>query len=205
MYVPSAFDADVGRALALIRAFPFAVLLSFRSQPPAAPCVTHLPLLWRDDGSDFGVLEGHLARANPHAALICAGAPSLAIFNGPHAYVSPAWYEAPDVAVPTWNYAVVHAHGRPLAVDNTADTLAALAAITRHFEAAIGGSWARETDDALIRLAGSIVVFHLPIERLQPKFKLSQNRSDADRGQVAAQLAASPDTQSQLTAQWMRD
>lgn len=202
LYAPPAFAVDARRALTLIQAYPFAALLSFTAAEPA--CVTHLPLLWRDDGSELGVLEGHLARANPHAELILAGAASLAIFNGPHAYVSPSWYADPQAAVPTWNYTVVHAQGTPVAVIDESEALTMLETLTAHFESGVGSAWRRQRDEALLRLVGSILAFRLPIRQLQPKFKLSQNRSADDQARVAAGLAAAVDAQSKETARWMR-
>jgi len=103
MYTPSSFAVDDPKTLhAFIDSYPFATLLS----PSEEPEVTHLPLLL---DADEGILLGHLAKANPHAKRL-DGEKTLAIFHGPHAYTSPSWYEA-DVAVPTWNYAVVHVRG----------------------------------------------------------------------------------------------
>lgn len=203
LYVPPAFTADAGRALSLIRACPFATLLSVADT--GEPWVTHLPLMWRDDGSALGVLEGHLARANPHAREIAAGTSSVAIFHGPHAYVSPTWYGDPQAAVPTWNYAVVHVQGDPVALTDSAETLAVLETVSRHFESGMDSAWRRPRDETYLRLVDSILAFRIPIRHLQPKFKLSQNRNADDLARVTARLAAAPEAQSQETARWMQN
>jgi transcriptional regulator len=109
LYVPGDFTAlDKATAARLLRDHPFAALVT--PSGDSEPFVTHLPLIFVADGK-HGTLHGHFARANPHAG--AAGqAESLAIFHGPHAYVTPSWYVDPAGAVPTWNYAVVHAYGR---------------------------------------------------------------------------------------------
>lgn len=203
IYVPSAFAVDSAPALALIRSYPFATLLSVSAANTQH--VTHLPLLWCDNGTALGALEGHLARANPHAAEILAGTASLAIFNGPHAYVSPTWYGNPQAMVPTWNYAVVHVQGDPVALTDASEALAVLETAIQHFESGIGSTWRRQRDDSYLRLVDSILAFRIPIRQLQPKFKLSQNRSADDRARVTARLAAVPETQSHETARWMQN
>jgi hypothetical protein len=108
LYLPEHFATGERTAIArLMHEHPFATLLT-----PAAPepRITHLPLVHVADREPHGTLLGHFARANPHVDA-AAVAESIAIFHGPHAYVSPSWYARPAAAVPTWNYAVVHAHG----------------------------------------------------------------------------------------------
>jgi len=97
--------------------------------------VTHLPLIHVADCEPHGTLVGHFARANPHAEA-AAGDESIAIFHGPHAYVSPSWYAEPAAAVPTWNYAVVHAHGRIVLARSPAETQALLDLMIHRFESA---------------------------------------------------------------------
>ena len=104
MYTPPFYAGDREAGLALMRAHPFALLLT---PGPQGLLATHLPLLIQEDPL---VLKGHLARANPHWRFL-EDADSLVVFSGPHAYVSPAWYQT-HPSVPTWNYAAVHAHGR---------------------------------------------------------------------------------------------
>jgi transcriptional regulator len=113
MYVPREFAITGAPALAaFMRAHPFGVLLSAADGTPAA---THLPLVVLRDGLDV-VLGTHMARANPHWREL-DGADVLAIFQGPHGYVSPRWYTDPQRSVPTWNYAAVHCRGRARLAD----------------------------------------------------------------------------------------
>jgi transcriptional regulator len=188
MYLPRHFEQNDAQALqALMREHPLACLVSVAADGPTAD---HLPLEY-DPAS--GTLRGHVARANPlwqHAA----GQPVLAIFCGPQAYVTPNWYPAKaehHKVVPTWNYTVVHAHGR-LQVVHAAPWLHALVSrLTDHFEAPQPAPWAvADAPDAYVQqMLGAIVGIEIAVERLLGKWKISQNRSAADRHGVAAGLA----------------
>jgi transcriptional regulator len=137
-----------------------------------------------------GTLVGHLARPNPQAAHLAAGRPVLAIFHGPHAYVSPAWYQTVP-AVPTWNYVVVHARGVPTVMHDATRVHELLDVTVRAFEAP-GSAWAASglPEQYLSTMARGVVAFELPVDRLEGKFKLSQNRPPADRAGVIAALQA---------------
>ena len=202
LYVPGHFDPRDRVAIArLLHDHPFATLVT----PMAAePHVSHVPLLWVGDCEPHGALIGHFARANPHVAN-AAAAESIAIFHGPHAYVSPSWYAEPEAAVPTWNYAVVHAHGTLELARDPAETRAILDVLIHRFESGRDAPWQpgldRERMDAMI---GAIVGFRMKIKRIDAKFKLSQNRSADDRARVAAALAAEGHPDASATAEWMR-
>ena len=179
MYTPPFYAGDREAGLALMRAHPFALLLT---PGPQGLLATHLPLLIQEDPL---VLKGHLARANPHWRFL-EDADSLVVFSGPHAYVSPAWYQT-HPSVPTWNYAAVHAHGR---ARMGADAVAILKESVDAFEHA---GWVMDLPPAYdAKMRAGIVAFDLPVARLETKLKLSQNRSEADRAGVIAGLAASP-------------
>ena len=125
MYVPKHFDpADPAWCHALMARESFALLVSTGTD--GLPFATHLPLLLDADRGPQGTIVGHLARANPHARLLAEGRPTLAVFQGPHAYISPGWY-ATHPSVPTWNYVAVHATGRPRLVEEPARVTALLA------------------------------------------------------------------------------
>ena len=153
-------------------------------------------LVERRDGSLL--LQGHLARPNPQVADLDRGGEALAIFPGPHAYISPSWYEA-GPAVPTWNYASVHAYG-----SGARDRRPGLAA--RHAAPAVGaarGARARAVADATIcrrpmsnRCCSGIVGVEIAVSRLEGKFKLSQNRPAADRPRIIAALERRDDRDS---------
>ncbi len=202
LYIPGHFDACDRVAVArLLHDHPFATLVTPANGEPS---VSHLPLLHVADCEPHGTLLGHFARANPHAAA-AAAAESIAIFHGPHAYVSPSWYAEPAVAVPTWNYAVVHAHGALELARDAAETRAILDAMIHRFESGRAAPWAPGLDrDRLDAMVAAIIGFRMKVRRLDAKFKLSQNRTPDDRSRVAAALAAEGYAEAQATAAWMR-
>ncbi len=194
MYLPNHFAAPDEAARRFMEAHPFVLLITATGD---APGVSHVPMLVRDEGQR---LEFHLARANPQAALLAGGATATAVFHGPHAYVSPRWYAAPNV--PTWNFATVHVRGTVRALDD-AGTAATVAAFSREYEGPEGlGEFEQST--AYAALLKGIIGFELRVESCVGKFKLSQNRTAADREQVARMLAADPRSEVQETAAMMQ-
>lgn len=173
MYIPSSFAVDDPKTLhAFVDTYPFATLISMGEEPD----ITHLPLLL---DADEGVLLGHLAKANPHAKRL-DGENALAIFHGPHAYISPSWYEA-EVAVPTWNYAVVHVRGTTELLSEAA-TKPLLDKTVDRFESTQPSPWPNKLPEDLEQtLLQSIVGFRIRISKIEGKFKLGQNRSEADQ------------------------
>lgn len=191
MYTPTAFRQDDAAALAdLIAAHALATLVTSSADGLTASPLP-LRLVHTTDGL---VLRGHLARANPHVAAL-HGAPALAIFSGPQAYVSPAYYPSKAAhgrVVPTWNYATVHAHGTAHVIDDPAWVRELVSALTDDHEQGRAAPWA-VTDappDFIDGLLRAIVGVELRAVRLEGKWKLSQNRSAPDRAGVAAGLAA---------------
>ena len=201
LYRPAAFASDDQAAIArLFDEHPFATLIT----PGAGePQVSHVPLLHRRGRGPHGSLIGHMARANPHWNHFGSGA-SLAIFHGPHAYVSPSWYAQPATQVPTWNYAVVHVHGRAAIVADRAATLATLQQMIARFEGGRAEPWRLQLEGAkLDAMVGAIVAFEIEIERIDAKFKLSQNKDEADRRRVASALRSEAYADATATADWM--
>lgn len=198
LYVPRPFAAPAeAEARALMRAHAFATLIT--STPDGEPHITHLPLLLEDDGA----LTGHMARANPHWQAFATGH-TVAVFHGPHAYVSPNWYVDPAREVPTWNYAVVHAHGRPQLIESAAERLAVVDRTSAYFEPA-EAAWMRQIEGArLDALVEAIVAFRLRPTRLESKFKMNQNKTPADRARVIARLRASAHPDLIAMADWMQ-
>ena len=144
-----------------------------------------------------------MARANPHWSHFGSGA-SLAIFHGPHAYVSPSWYAQPAIQVPTWNYAVVHVHGLAEIVADRTETLATLQKMVARFEGSRPAPWRLQLEGARLEaMVGAIVAFRIDIERIDAKFKLSQNRDEADRRRVASALRSEAYADATATAAWM--
>ena len=198
LYTPRAFAPVDGAVARLIEDHPFATLLTPGDPEPA---VSHLPLQYRADG-ERGTLLGHMARANPHWQRF-AGTPSIAIFHGPHTYVSPSWYAEPATAVPTWNYAVAHVHGRVELMNGT-ETRALLDEMIQRYEGARPAPWRLQLEGRpLAAMLDAIVGFRLVVERVDAKLKLSQNRSAEDRDRVIAALRAEGGRDALDTADWM--
>jgi transcriptional regulator len=201
LFAPKSFVTEDRAAIArLMHERPFATLVT----PTAAePMVSHLPLLLVPGCEPYGTLIGHFARANPHWEQ-ARETPSIAIFHGPHAYVSPSWYAEPDRMVPTWNYASVHAHGTLEIVEEPVEAQGIMDAIVHRFESLRAAPWRFERDErARDALMGAIQSFRMRIRRVEGKFKLSQNRSGDDRARVAAALRAEGYAEAQETADWM--
>jgi transcriptional regulator len=191
MHIPSHFrDADLARAQAAMRDHPFALLIT----PQGGEVhMSWLPFLLDATRGPQGTLEAHLARANPHAAAIEAGAPSTVAFLGPHGYVSPRWYADPSQQVPTWNFVAVHAHGRPQPLAEPKALLALISRLVAVHEAGVVPPWTiGEAQAYSDKLAGHILGFTLEIERLEHKRKLSQNKPAADRVGVLRALSQRP-------------
>jgi transcriptional regulator len=192
MYLPPHFEQRDPAALhALMREHPLAALVSLGEDGHTAD---HLPLEFDATAGEQGTLFGHVARANP-LWRVAAGAPVLAVFGGPQAYVSPSWYPskaATHKVVPTWNYTVVHAHGVLEAVEDAPWLRALVGRLTDQFEAPRPTPWA--VDDAptdyVQQMLRAIVGIRIPLTRLLGKWKVSQNRSEADRLGVADGLGA---------------
>jgi transcriptional regulator len=195
MYIPAAFRETRLDALhGLIQANSFGTLVS---QLDGELFATHIPFLLSPALGPNGTLRGHMARANPHWRAF-DGAEALAIFQGPHAYISPAWYVAEE-AVPTWNYAVVHVYGAPRVVDDPREVRDILEETVNTFDTE-GWRTARVDEQYITNLAKAIVAFEMPIARLQGKRKLGQNRPVEDARGAARGLRAVAD-QMEATAQ----
>jgi transcriptional regulator len=201
MYIPSAFRIDdAGKLAAFIRRHSFATLVTHDG---AAPFASDLPMLFHRDASNHGTLVAHMARANPQWRHFAAGGEALVIFHGPHSYISPSWYDnAP--AVPTWNYATVHAYGIPAIIDEHERIVSLLHELVAAHESAFEQPWPGNLpDDFREKMIQGIVAFEIPITRIEGKFKLGQNRSAADLQGVFDALSRSDDPDSRALAQLM--
>lgn len=206
MYQVAAFlEERIDVMHALIRAHPLAVLVTGAGGILEA---NHLPLLIDPLPSPQGTLRGHVARANPLWRQVQETEHEnevLTIFQGPQVYVTPSWYpekRASGKVVPTWNYAVVHARG-PLIIHDDRDWLRDLVSrLTRQQEAGMAQPWgiADAPADYIERMLGAIVGIEIPISRIEGKWKVSQNRADADRAGVVDGLAQSADPQARAMA-----
>lgn len=201
MYVPAAFaPADPAALRELISHYGFATLVS---NGPDGLVATHIPMLYEPEPAPHGKLVAHLARANPHGAAL-DGAAVLAIFLGPHGYVSPSWY-ATHPAVPTWNYAAVHVYGRARVVNDAARLREIVARLVDKYEHGRPVPWSMAglPERYLHGMIGGIVGVEIDIERIEGKHKLSQNRDAEDRRRVIATLDGSADAQDRALAAYM--
>ncbi|AMS32304.1 MAG: FMN-binding negative transcriptional regulator [Betaproteobacteria bacterium] len=192
MYLPTHFAETRAEVLQdLIRTHPLATLVHLGTDGLAAD---HIPLMLHQATDGQITMRGHVARANPIWSA-ANGKAVLAVFQGPHAYISPSWYASKaehGKVVPTWNYAVVHVHGVLTAIDDFAWFHAHASAMTERNEASVGKSWkvTDAPDDYIRNTARAIVGIEIAVERIEGKWKMSQNRSAADRAGVAAGLAS---------------
>jgi transcriptional regulator len=202
VYVPDHFAArDRATIARLVHDFPFATLVT-----PGSPeaHVSHLPLLHVADCEPLGTLVGHFARANPHADAAPA-TESIAVFHGPHAYVTPSWYADPEGAVPTWNYAVAHVHGAIELARDATETRAVLDLMIQRFESGRATPWQLRLDPRRLHaMVGAIVGFRIRVKRIDAKLKLSQNRPGDDWRRVAEGLEGEGYAEATATAAWMR-
>ena len=165
----------------------------------------HLPFEIDMQAAPFGVLRAHVARANPVWRQTSSTAESLAVFQGAHAYISPSWYPLKNETgkvVPTWNYMVVHAYGVMRVIDDPVWLKGLVERLTNRYEAGRVAPWqvADAPADYIEKMLGAIVGIEIPITRLVGKWKVSQNRSEADRTGVVRGLRDSDDADQQLMA-----
>jgi transcriptional regulator len=199
MYNPRSYRNDNPDELFdLVRRYNFATLFTHRA---GESFVTHIPFMIDAARGPRGTLISHMAKANPHWRAFDGAAPSVVVFMGPHAYISPAWYHEQHT-VPTWNYAVVHATGTPVLVTEEAALRRIVTELMEHHEAPHGG-WDRgmaATDEELPGIVG----FEIPIDHIEGKFKLNQNRSREDQEGVVRALENSDDSAARAIARMMR-
>jgi transcriptional regulator len=182
---------DVQEMHALMRARPFAALVSAGASGLYG---THLPTVLKDEGS-CGTIECHLARANPHWKDLAEGGEAMMIFQGPEGYITPNWYATKaqtGKAVPTWNYAIVHAYGRPSVMKEKEWLLRHVTELSAQQERSEPQPWAvsdapESYIDVMLR---GIIGFRFEITRLEGKWKMSQNREMQDRIGVVDGLTA---------------
>ena len=193
MYLPKHFAAEENDGLAVIREFPFAVMVT-RAED-GAPLIDHLPMIQDPDAGRLTLL-GHLARANPSARALGVPTSATAVFSGPSAYISPNWYPSKHAGaqtVPTWNYLAVHVSGRVRPLSDYADKRRVVDLLSRRFEGDGPRAWKvdDEPEDFLRKMMGAITAFALDVETIEAKAKLSQNRASHDQTGVVQGLRLS--------------
>ncbi len=202
MYIPRLFRQSEPDMLdEIMRQYSFATLVTSNQGIPFA---SHLPFLLDPASGDQGTILGHMARANPQWKDFDSAQEVLVIYQGPHAYISPSWYEG-QLHVPTWNYAAVHAYGIPQIIDDRAEFHALLKSTVDTYEADFEKPWPFDLPEEFVNdLMKAIVGFRIRITRIEGKQKLSQNRDDVDQRSVIEKLAASADPNAQQVAAWMQ-
>lgn len=204
MYEPSHFKVEDREALfGVMRDHPLATLITAGEGGLVANPV---PFVLHADEGDKGVLRAHLARPNPQWQAIAAGAQTLVVFTGVERYVTPAWYASKQEhgkVVPTWNYVTVQVRGPARAIEDAAWLRTQLESLTRQQEAPRAQPWS--VSDApepfVVAQMRGIVGIEIEIASLVGKFKLSQNRQEADKRGVFNGLSADPESESQAMAQ----
>lgn len=192
MYQPSAFQEERLEVLhALIRAHPLATLITAGKNGLIANLV---PFTLADTG-DKGTLRAHIAKANDQVDALKAGDETLVVFHGPEAYITPSWYASKKEhgrVVPTWNYVVVQVRGTPRVIDDTAWLRAQIGALTSAQESHRSEPWnVSDAPEPFIEgQTRAIIGVEIPILTIEGKWKVSQNRSAADRQGVYEGLTA---------------
>lgn len=208
MYTPPVFAvSDTQRLHGLIREYPLATMITL---DVSGIVVNHVPFLLDTTRGEQGVLMGHVARANPVWQSFSREIPSVVVFEGPQAYVTPSWYAAKaehGKVVPTWNYAVVHVRGFPRVVKEESAVLALLDRLTRAQEAALPSPWQLQDApaDYIEKLMSAIVGIEIPVSSIEGKWKMSQNRDAADRAGVCNGLRELGGDAAATMARWMED
>jgi transcriptional regulator len=193
MYRPAYFREDRAKVLeAFVAAHPLGALVASTETGLIA---NHIPMLVAHDGAGRVLLHGHVARANDLWSQVPDGGAVLVLFGGAQHYITPSWYPSKQAAgevVPTWNYAVVHAHGSIRFIQDRAWLRTLVETLTTRHEQLRTNPW--YVDDAPVayieKMLGAIVGFEIAVERFEGKFKASQNKSADDRRGVAEGLAA---------------
>jgi transcriptional regulator len=200
MYIPAPFQvAEQAKLFDFIEQNSFGLLVC---QANGEPFVTHLPFLLERTAGPHGHLVGHLAKANPHWR--AADKQSvLAVFHGPHAYISPSWYGADNV-VPTWNYVAVHVYGTFQVIDDPASLAGILSDFVDRYESRLPRPWPFDpASEFAQKMMKAVVGFCVEITRMEGKWKLNQNRPAEQQRSVVAALRAFTDENSQAIADLM--
>ncbi len=200
MYIPAVFaEPDLNSLHDFIEQHSFGLLVS---QVDGLPFASHLPFLLERTTGSHGSLVGHMARANPQWQQ-AGGQTALAIFAGPHAYISPTWYEAEQV-VPTWNYTAVHAYGRFEVIEDRDVLLNIVQESVRVYEQAMPRPWSVGSGTFVDRMLTQIVGFRIAVERIEGKWKLNQNHPIERRRKVVRALQERDSENAQAIAALMQ-
>lgn len=203
MYTPKHFEnSDLNKIKKVINENPLATVISQNAE--LAISVNHYPFVFHPDQDQ--ILIGHMARRNSQWKDFAANPKGQLIFHGPNAYISPSWYKT-GCDVPTWNYVSVHCYGEFVLKDSFAEQIEILKILSQKFESSQENPWQFELPEDLKNpedLTSAIISFHFKIEKIQAKFKLSQNRKKEDIDGVLQGLSRVPSENSQKIKEWMQ-
>lgn len=206
MYTPKAFAVrDLAGMQAEMQRAGLATLVTLTGSGLVA---THLPVMLEESQGEFGTISGHISRANSQWMESLPDYDALMIFTGPDAYVSPGWYPSKQETgrvVPTWNYAAIHAYGRPAFFSDAERLRDLVTRLTSKHEARFALPW-KPTDAPPVFLDAqlkAIVGFEMPIRRLEGKHKFNQNRSAEDRQGVIDGLKQTGESKDDEVATFM--
>jgi transcriptional regulator len=186
LYIPKAHLVEDRKLLHdFMDEYPFVDLVTSSS----ALSITHIPVVLDRTAGAYGLIFGHVSRQNPQSRLLDGQHHAVIVFRGPHGYISPTWFAKTDV-VPTWNFAVVHASGRPKAITEKKQLHDRLARLIDSFEKEQGSRYdfARLPEGYVSSQMEGIVGFEMVVESLEGKFKLGQSWSEGDRQRVLDHL-----------------
>jgi len=201
MYIPKHFEEkDRAKLVEFMREYNFAALVNSAKKRYWA---THLPILIEESGGEI-YLKAHMAKANPQWANFKPDEEVLVIFQEPHSYISPKLYENP-VSVPTWNYIAVHAYGVPKILPTIEERISLLEDSFKVFESSFKEQWQSLPEDYKNELLDGIVAFSIKVTNIEGKFKLSQNRTEGDRGRIIENLEGKNDKVKQDIAVFMKN
>ncbi|MDY7220905.1 FMN-binding negative transcriptional regulator [Halalkalibacterium halodurans] len=200
MYIPKAFHVDdVNELMTFIRNHSFGIMVSQTEEEPFA---THLPFLLDEQKGENGVLISHLARANPHWQGL-QDQKVLVVFQGPHAYISPTWYDEPRT-VPTWNYVAVHVYGTFRQIQDKHKVKEWIEKTVNVYEQTMNPPWEAVFDEPFMEgLLNGIVAFEIEVERMEGKWKLNQNHPIERQERVVKKLKSINEPNAQKMAELM--
>lgn len=202
IYLPKHYtEARTDLINEIIHKYSFATLISVTDD---GPVISHLPVLM---DSDRKILLSHCARANPHWKCFKDENPITVIFSGPHAYISPAWYEPNPDHVPTWNYVAVHVKGTARIVEDPQEAWLLMNKLVQHYETFYGTGWSLPTepnDTLKMDIQRGITVFEIKMNQVEAKFKLSQKSDSKDRNSIIKNLPQFVGEQGKLLAEYMK-
>lgn len=206
MFVPKKFELNDTAVIAdLLNSYDFALLVT---TPGGEPRASHLPMIFDPDLGDHGTLLAHMARANPQWQDFTDAPESdvLVVFQGPHGYVSPNWYAKTRATVPTWNYLAVHIYGRPRIIESPAEVRLLLDRLVARHEGQRSKPWDLDSQppDYVARMIEAIVAFEIPVNRIEAKAKVSQNKGHDDQVGVVTALEADGGSENLDLARAMR-